>query len=364
MNRSLLFEQIAAMHVTDFFAEQKCRGFVPTNITELIKNRSKIEIMIALGCDEKYRNGSASDFEFFAEWERILPLCAGNGEETIYREELRLVGLSLPSSVQTREEVCRRWQMANDGLQQLSHFKKAEKATTFDWVQFVSEFVISCKGKSRKLSELAEEARKTVGALKSKELHVIFPLFEMEYQRTDPYHAEGALEKMVCDKKLYSEELFLVSAQLLILLLKAKTETKITLHLYAEPSSETPRLLITYLKERELFAGDAFVGAFVDQNFDVLHALAGCSDERVHVRPELLLRHKDCTEALSAQLKKLFAAYPMGGITFGGALTDSFCPELLHGIFREALADCLADLCREEAQAIVLARKMLKNDRS
>ncbi len=361
MDRAMLFEQIRKMPVTDFFAEHSGNRFVPTNVTELIKNQNKIDIMAYLKCDKKYRDGHASDFEFFAEWERIFPLCAGNGEEKIYEEELRLVGLPLPSNAQNEEEACCRWRRANEFLRNAPILPKTEKNPSFNLVRFVSKFVISCQGYKRKLSDLAEEAEKAIISFQSKEIQVVFSLFDMKYQRTDPYHAEGALERMICDKKLYSENLFLVSAQLLILLLKSETEKRFSLHLYAEPTSNTPSLLISYLRDQRLFAGEAFVGVFADQAPETLRAIAAASDEMVCVHPELLLRHKDCTATLPEQMKRLFAGYPVGGITFGGALTDSACPEILHGIFKEALADCLDGICREEEQAITLARKMLKN---
>ena len=58
------------------------------NTINKIFDVNKINILKQISCDEKYINGSASDFELFDEWERLIPFMAGHSVLAKYKYEL------------------------------------------------------------------------------------------------------------------------------------------------------------------------------------------------------------------------------------------------------------------------------------
>ena len=58
------------------------------NLGTFCQSEDKREMMKFLFCDEKYKNGNCSDFEFFSEWERILPHCATSVSARLYEKQL------------------------------------------------------------------------------------------------------------------------------------------------------------------------------------------------------------------------------------------------------------------------------------
>ncbi len=360
----------------DCIAKPKKHISVLSNITECIKSADKIKIIDCLNCDEKYINGQASDFELFEEWERILPMCVGTGAERLYREELRFLNLEYPKTPQTRATVCDRWERGNQEIRssdfsEPSNTKNASSYRTIealDLTEFVTNFVESCKDKNVGLKELLTESEKKINRgnnAENAEIHFVIDFTNMEYTRPDPYHSECALKKMLCDEKLYKSEFFSVTAQLLILLVaKGEKERKnFCLHFYSEgtlaPISAVSSVL-RYLRERRLFHGQIRLGVFPDSPVEDWSSLCGRWDTGTFVRPELLLRSRDFTSGLTERLERIFSEYPVGGMRFGGCLTDSPLYFVWDRFFiREFFEPLLERMCEAEENKQALLKIFL-----
>ena len=90
------------------------------NLGTWCMSEDKREVMKLLGCDEKYDQGRSSDFEQLAEWERILPLCAGMGSVVLYQKQLSLLGIHEHKS----SNIFDLWREGNRKLEESDFTKK------------------------------------------------------------------------------------------------------------------------------------------------------------------------------------------------------------------------------------------------
>ena len=356
MDQRRLAEDLANLAGKDWVCQVVSEPSVPTNITELLIDLGKIEVMARLGCDEKYTNGSASDFELLVEWERVLPLCAGLGEAAVYREALALLGLSDcrdPSALWKRGG-----ELLRGGVPAAARLPFAER---LNWNQFVSKFAIYLENGFPDLTETAigegEEE-----CLKNKELHVVFDASDLEYEVPSPYRFKQARQQMISGEKLNSKECFVLCAQGLIELLLARgkrKELRTVLHLR---DCDAARRLIGYLKEHRLFGGEVRLGVF--PGADPWELRCACDPVRgaFTVFPEVILRTRELGCDCETSLRRWLSAYPLGGLRFGGCLVASPVSRAQLRVFARALASILADCCESETEAIHAASVFFESE--
>ncbi len=329
--------------MTDFFARRKEDDRVTTNIGELLRNDDKIKVMRLLGCEEKYINGACSDYEFFAEWERVVPLCAGTGAAVVYGEERVLLGLSETDSPADA------WRGGNDFLaEHVSDFKKKEKISPIlDLNRIVSDFAKRSGRAFSKYDALRQEFCDILIAEKSNPIHSTVFLTSFEFQRPDPYHASLFLEKRNAEKWNDEKEAVLL-LQLLIdgLTITKKYKKDLVLHLHTREDAVADAA-ISYLLDRSLTEGQIRLG--VSSRIDP-EALVSRMDRwgGKQVTPELVLNVGDLDEGLEDRLYDLFCVYPAGGLRFGGILTDAPLIEAYHRSFDRRFRAALARFCLKE----------------
>ncbi len=294
---------------------------VSLNITDMIKNVEKINIMRALECDEKYINGQASDFEWFDEWERILPLAEGHREVESYTKELAALGMSMPHTEYSRERSIYRWRQVNrdsfcgifeDG--NISNFNENSKispknncdSTLYDIKICVSDFAKKCRNIKALSAELYDNIKRTSNPYVTLKLNVS----EYEYLRPDPYLSEGCYFKYTCGEKLNSKESMAMYAQILIeLLVLLKKEKRVSLYLETDGDISHACALARYLNERRIFDGRIWISVTVESDMDGLTKLLTCAYPHIRVTPVIDISDKTVSEN---DLKNLFYRYPQG----------------------------------------------------
>ena len=338
-----LYEHMKAMPIADFAATSAPRELVPTNLTEYLLSSDKMRLVRLMNCDEKYRNGQASDFELFQEWERIMPLCPGYGAAELYGEEKRFLGIE---SISDPREA---WKKGNETVCALSEMPDCRKGIHLN--QEVMKIAKSNFPSSIDYTKLSTEIVSSFLALQSNVFHVIADFGEQEYSKPDPYHAALAFRDIICDEKNNIKIPSILLAQLLIdLLLAAKKQGKATvvLHLRGRCAWE----LLLYLAEHRLLPEEARMGLYLNENVAEFSKWFMSVALDCRILPELILAPSDFGCSLVSRLCTLAESYPLGGIRFGGVQTDSAAVAACHDAFDRSFATALATLCQTEAQAM------------
>ncbi len=314
----------------DRFAQPRREAIVATNISELLIDTSKINMMRILNCDEKYKIGSASDYEMLTEWERILPLCQGSGAAAFYRRECEWLEIAdLP--------LCEKWRQGNSRLTEtdFSAFSLPEDQVSLS--RFVTNFVKKEQGEVSCLSDLVSDLKRKLESMEFQEIHLISRLPDCPFSPPNPYGADQAFQRMIRDGKYKDEDLCLVMAQLVIsLYLDPPRNKKIPLHLSGEGCDDAALDLLSYLDSRRLFSGELYFGISPDRGARIYERLCAYLSDRITLRPELILTVPDLAEGLSDRLDALFRVYPRGAVSFGGVLTDSPLYFVAHKMLEDA----------------------------
>ncbi len=292
------------------------------NISELLCDSSKINMMRLLNCDEKYKKEWAPDCELLMEWERLLPLCKGSGVAALYEAEkkwLRVEGMDFFD----------RWNLGGNLLRVMDLSVYELPKNQIHIHEFVTDFINKNNNAKASLSDLSEEMKKRMKANRSKEFHLILELPDAPFLRPNLYAAEQAFSKAICNEKYKDEEWGLILTQLVISLAKCvQNEKKIVLHLYS-PYTYAPVFdTLSYLLDHRLFSGKIMMGIFVDTAMRAYEPLCRFFKEKPDQAPyelatEVILTVPDFAEGLDDRLRTLFRLYPRGGLTLGGVRTDS-----------------------------------------
>ena len=320
------------------------RKKTPNTVTELLRNCEKDVTMTLLGCDEKYNNGLASDYEWLAEWERILPLCAGTGAAVLYEEELRL--LELPHG--TPAEL---WQVGNAKLTEKTSVSPTDR-NRFDVGEFLSNSIMNSVDTPDGYPTLLLAAKEGLNLDETKEIHVFIDVESATLPTVSPHHAHRAWDTLNSAEKFNKESESILRLQLLIdLLLEAKKQKKRGILHVRGVGTEA---LLAYLSAHRLVPDETRVG--IDLNTPREWTVTLCRAYRG--TPELWLVPSDFGMDLSARLTRFFSVYPIGGVRFGGALTDSPLTEAaMSSLLRKELQELTAHWGMDEANACKLTEE-------
>ena len=322
----------------------KCENdfFVSYNITKLIKNTAKINIIKQLGCDEKCFNGLASDFEWFDMWEGASLLCAGHKELENYADELRGFGLSPVCYLDfcRQSSICR-WKAAN-GMEDndANTLPKLQGARSGNYVKqllgfdctdmeylFVdtSDYVTKFTNTSLSISHMCEKMIDLIGARNNTCVILTVDLFEGGFERPDPYKANTVFLKKKSDELLNPIEKNILTSQLLIeLILLLKKEKNIRILLREGGEYLCSASLIEYLDRRRLFAGDVWIET--DRNRLSESLFNNKTD--IRIRPLVDTKKIDFSQK---ELIAMFREYPVGAFVFKSGRGNS----VLNGALRE-----------------------------
>ncbi len=308
----------------DRYAAPRRVDWEAANAAELLMDSAKLDMMRILKCDEKYNNGTASDFEMLSEWNRLLPLCRGTGAASLFEKECQALGIS--ASMDPREQWRRMRAPSAKGI------RLADDQITLH--QFVLNFIDQNRKSSVRHADLITELLGRIDAMKIEPFHLILRLPNVEFSRPDPYNTEQIFAAFINDEKYKKEqEMILLCGTLIALLRALPNEKKAVLHLYAEHSYGGVFVFLDYLREHRLFDGSCYVGIFPDTATSVYADFC----HRSYVSPELILAVPDFAPGLSDRLAHLFRTYPHASVSFGGVLTDSPLYMVAHEMVRACM---------------------------
>ena len=337
-----------------------CCGAGTENLGTWCMSEDKQEAMKLLGCDEKYDNGRASDFEMLAEWERILPFCAGMGSVALYQKQLSLLGLD---ERKNHKDICDLWRCGNDTLDEKtsSYFIKKYQETVEKQGIDVFKLMLNIAKESDTshqsfLDGIEVLCERVLSASESGAV-LCFDASGLCYTRPDRYHAELFWQKLLRDEKMNEEESFALRFQALIEGLLFLKERKIptTLH-FASGNSVLREQTIAYLQSHHLMAGEIRFCISLDEPAVTFYPLCRQSNAELRILPELLLRPSEFGTSLVPNLRRLLSEFPIGGLRYGGLASNSFSMALAA---REVLFDTLdsilleLQICDEKRQEIL-----------
>lgn len=300
------------------------------NLGAFCISEDKKEMMRFLDCDEKYYKEKCSDFEFLAEWERILPYCAGSESARLYEKQLSLLGFSEILKNEIRPSSVELWQMANESLTEenkLNFIRKYEKMIEKQGIDVFDYVMNIVREKKTDVSEISFPSEEILQDLlfECKEAPQLrLEVSSLCYARPDRYHATLAWQRFFCGEKLNDQETFLLRFQWLIelLLLLKQKKTKAVVHLISSDRALCSQT-ISYLKENRLMEGEIRFSLFLEEDVSSWLPLCRMSDERIRIVPALALRPTDLGAPLAPALRSIATVYPIGGLRFGEVLTDS-----------------------------------------
>ncbi len=300
------------------------------NIGIFCKSDDKKEMMHFLGCDEKYNKEKCSDFEFFAEWERILPLCAGSESAYLYEKQLSLLGICAKKNDGFRASSKELWQMGNEKLTEETKcyftrkYQKMMEKQGFDIFEYITNIANETATASAKDISSWDWLSKRLFSALGVCSHLFLDLSKMRYVRPDRYHASLAWQKILCGEKIKEEERFVLGFQLLIeaLLFFKQKKISTTVRLFSHDASLCEQTIL-YLKGNCLMEGEIRCSLFLDTPPSVYLSLCRQSEGQIRVLPELVLRPSDLGAPLAPALREIATVYPIGGLRFGRILSDS-----------------------------------------
>lgn len=330
------------------------------NLGTWCMSEDKRKAMKLLACDEKYNTDHASDFEMLAEWERVLPFCAGMGSVSLYQKQLSLLGLSERKNDQN---ICDFWRDGNEKLNEkisLDITKKYQdiiKKQGIDIFDLITNITKNDKTKCSSFSDWIAQICERLLTVSERGAVIRLDASGLSYLRPDRYHAELFWKKLLREEKLNEEESFVLHFQALIEGLLFLKERKIpTIFHFASHDSALREQVISYLQSHHLMMGELRFGVSLDESASDILALCSRSDAELWILPELCLRPSDFGPQLVPSLRRWMAEFPIGGLRYGGLLTDSFSMALAaREVLFETLDSILFELqiCDEKRQEIL-----------
>ena len=311
---------------TDHYARVSKTNGVITNISELLRSEETDAALCFCESEEKYRRREVSDFEYFSELIRALPMligthvhdtvttaiCAICGDSTVIKNEF------------SDSDICGLWKHCNEKISELC----------------MGDIDVLCKKFGVEKSyydEFAFYNGNCVGKCynSDRDTTFVFDMKNIDFVRSDPYHYELAIKKKNNGEKLNIQEISLVLSQELYLKLSENGRGKIQLHLRADDDGKNAEELINYIKGRR-FQIEIFIAVTGGQSVERIASLCLLSDENVRIRPEIVISKTDSFANLCARLRLLFAVYPWKMLSYGGSVTNS------PAFFAEYLLFCRA----------------------
>lgn len=330
----LLCSKEEQLPIWDFAATPRQFKTVPSNITELLKSSDKIKVMQYLDCDEKYKNGTASDYEWFAEWERVTEYCPAYGSVALYRAEKEFLGIGDVSSLQEA------WKLGGEAVQAW------HPMPTFclDTNKILSDFTNESKQEGKLLSEYEAVSRLLVRSalsIENKELYLVFDASKTIFCPPNPYLSRQIWQKQICGEKNNAEETFVLRAQATIDLLLAARRAGRPVCLCLRGENEAARqaeyAFLSYLADHRLLPKEVRVGVGLSEDWQSVLALWERYGEKTKIFPALVLLPTDFGRSLPNRLGVLAEQVPLGAVCFGGVRTDSPLYSVAYPLFFRAL---------------------------
>ena len=324
---------------------------MPKIITDFIRKADNISILSLVYRDEKYNFADMSDFELFCLFERAVPLMMGTRSLDEY--ERLLLGCSL-DVIKDRElpvsESCERWRRLAADLFEFTfddEYAPSEKrdacavtrktdniadkygsATVIDINKLVTENINISENYDELCNRLVSELEVSENTEKSRTILKI-SFDGCEFSRPDIYTAQRIFKKIKCDEKCNSSESFVLLSELVIGALLHEKKQKSKRDICLDGRGAEPFLsLLSYLRDRSLFAGDVYLRMSLGEFFSDTPSLCG------ELLPEIVLTPIVEGVMSEQELLSVLRHYPVGALLFDRA-SEAAVTEAVRGLFPE-----------------------------
>ena len=324
---------------------------MPKIITDFIRKADNINILSLVYRDEKYNFADMSDFELFCLFERAVPLMIGT--RTLNEYERLLGGHSL-DVIKDRElsvsESCARWRRLVEDLFECTFddeytpsgerdvcsaakktanaSEKYRSATVVDVNKFVTENVNISENYGELCERLISKLYMSENIEKSRIILKI-SFDSCGFTRPDIYTAQRVFEKIKSDEKYNSAEGFVLLSELVIGALLHEKKQKNKRDICLEGRGAEPFLsLLSYLRDRSLFAGDAYLRMSLEEFSPDTPSLFSALLPEIAPTP--------IVEGVTSEQELLVVIchYPVGALLFDGK-SEAAVTEAARGLFSE-----------------------------
>lgn len=347
-HENALYHHLSEWRIADAYAKPFENQKVLTNINELFRTSAKDEVLRLFFCDEKYLHPLISDFEYFADFCRLLPSLAGTLVGELAEEEIQILcgnSIEYPRAY-LDEKIVSLWENGNKNLTDIRG----------NYLDFLSNFDVE------KLYQ-RETLLNTFGCVEKcyhqgENCFAVADLSHIPFVRPNPYHANLAKEALAEGNPVSEEEKAILIFQALYEILCASSKSISCLRLIPDADGKTARDFIEYLKRMgvSLSIRIAADGSVREETLVSLYAL---SDAQLDITLELVLGAADSQLSLYRRLCRLSALFPLSHLRFGGVRTDAPLFFAGHRHFLRVLSRLLLEITPNGEEAERLGMQIL-----
>ena len=288
---------------------------------DIIEREKITEVLRAVGCDVRYINREASDFELFDMWECILPMAASHRCVREYEQRMSILGIGAPAFGEySRKKSCIRWRVINGGDLSTGEYSETNFNTKFDALlnkpnlkkvfdirKIMSENINLCS----EYDELSKAVNLSYSNCNLAETLLYISISGYEYARPDTYTARKAFKKKKSGEKCNSTEDFVLLSELVIELMKNYNISDLRISGFVE--SKCGAKLLSYLGDRNFFRGMVIADVTVRDDFSAFGRLCEGLYPDIKIYPLLVKKGISITEN---DLLNVFENYPVAAFYF------------------------------------------------
>ena len=298
------------------------------NLWERVFDGELIEFMRFVGCDEKYINGKASDYECFAEVCRVFSLFCGSD---VSRRFVKNINSALGGDVREMDIILQNapmlWQSYNENkrLRLRSSqstitteqgvcsklFVSDEKSKNIFMLNEIVDYVIKTD-----ISSLCDLVRCVENKLKlqdnSSVISVSFAMKNDMFVRPDRYHAQMVIDSKKCDEFCNNEQNDILLCQVVCELLCSDKSRAYELHISG--NSRAVGDFALYLSQHNMGAR-IYAMCELDMPCGEVVELCRHSTDKCRITPEFIVPNNANKERFEDYFKKLAFLYPIGAVT-------------------------------------------------
>ena len=340
-----------AIRVRDAFATPAPITYIPTDPTQLIIDEKKRRMISYFA---GYDVAELSDYELFYELVSNLDAMSGCAEKELFIEEIKsLYGDGALDDIQNPMELWRRLcdKMSqekcnfNKKIAEISNYSKLNNISIFANIDNFSKYSDFVSDRVKEIKESDVE-------------YAMCDISVLNFARTDDFHASLAYEKYRAGDGEAKDEA--LSGALYPILSALKSAGK-TLLLNIGNNYSAAERMIEYFKARDILPGTViFARNVARMSAERLCGVYNGARGEYSILSGVLLYDGDTVRDIKCRVLDIAAAYPIGKLFIGGAMTDSPLVSARHAILKRGVAEAIYELSDNREERIRLAELMSK----
>ncbi len=296
------------------------------NIWQQTVNEKLLETMRLCGCDKKYLNGVASDFECFKEACRIYPYLVGNAVAEDFFCRVKYLVKYVNDDQICESNAATLWRRYNRIFDGEEYPEEQLALTNFDkrlYFTVCFDHISNCDEKEKIMSDCAclnemvdrfdfKNVFELCEALKSKDIISIYADFcDGGFQAPNIYRADCVYEKIKNGEKYNKTEYNLLISQIICQYASQNKCRKIQLYLNCGGNYDYIKDLVSYLSRYRLGARIFILTPSISSPENIADVCRASTDE-CFVTPLLVADKNDPSTNIADLAQHLARIYPLG----------------------------------------------------